>query len=88
MRDLRKLDRAISVRLVLSLLDRLAPLENPRQLGHALRFPDRFWRYRVADYRIICRIVDKEQRIVVVAFRHWSEAYPSSYCGVASLRSA
>ena len=57
------------------LRERLSALDNPKELGRALKNSDGFWRYRVGDYRIICRIIYEEQRIVVLAFKHRREAY-------------
>ena len=34
-----------------------------------------FWRYRVGDYRLLCRIVDKELVITVVEVGHRKEGY-------------
>ena len=49
-------------------LSAIAPLENPRSIGEALKgteFGD-LWKYRVGDYRIIASIEDKLVRILVV----------------------
>lgn len=36
---------------------------------------DRFWRYRVGDYRIICEIEDERMRILVVRLGNRREVY-------------
>lgn len=66
-RQLRKLDKS-SARRILDYMDqRIAPLEDIRTLGKALRGPlGEFWRYRVGEYRIICELRDKELRVLVV----------------------
>ena len=68
-KDLRKLDRPVQQRLVGFLKERVAPLENPRELGEALAGAalGNYWKYRVGDWRIICDIQDK--RIVVRVLR-------------------
>ena len=68
-KDLRKLDRPVQQRLVGFLKERVAPLENPRELGEALAGAalGNYWIYRVGDWRIICDIQDK--RIVVRVLR-------------------
>ena len=68
-KDLRKLDRPVQQRLVGFLKERVAPLENPRELGEALvgAALGNYWKYRVGDWRIICDIQDK--RIVVRVLR-------------------
>jgi mRNA interferase RelE/StbE len=66
-RELRKLDRP-SARRILDYMDqRIAPLEDVRTQGKALRGPlGEFWRYRVGEYRVICERRDKELRVLVV----------------------
>ena len=59
------------------LLERLANLENPRSLGEALqgRHLGEFWRYRVGDYRIVCKIQDDHLVILVIKVGHRREVY-------------
>jgi mRNA interferase RelE/StbE len=66
-RQLRKLDKP-SARRILDYMDqRVAPLADVRSLGKALRGPlGEFWRYRVGEYRIVCEVLDKQLRILVV----------------------
>lgn len=67
--DLKKLDRPIQQRLIGFLKQRIAALENPRDLGEALSGAKlgSYWKYRVGDWRIICDIQDR--RIVVRVLR-------------------
>jgi mRNA interferase RelE/StbE len=45
-------------------------------MGKGLKGPFRsLWRYRVGDYRIICRIKDKNITIVVIAIGHRRDVY-------------
>ena len=69
LKDLKKLDRPIQERLVVFLRQRVAQLENPREIGEALTGAKlgNYWKYRVGDWRIICDIQDK--RIVVRVLR-------------------
>jgi mRNA interferase RelE/StbE len=66
-RQLRKLDKP-SPRRILDYVDqRVAPLEDPRSLGKALRGPlGDLWRYRVGEYRVICELLDLQLRALVV----------------------
>jgi mRNA interferase RelE/StbE len=61
--DLERLDGAILREIIRYLDHRIAMAENPRNFGKPLR-EDKFrlWRYRVRDYRIICRLLDRFQR--------------------------
>lgn len=67
-RELDKLDPQIARRILAFLRDRVAPLDNPRSLGAALKGSrlGQFWKYRVGDYRIISHIEDDAVRILVV----------------------
>ena len=66
---LKKLVKPIQVRLLDFLRERLARLNNPRELGEALAGSKlgNYWKYRVGDWRIICDLQD--QRIVVRVLR-------------------
>ena len=69
LKDLRKLDRPIQVRLVGFLRTRVSTLNNPRDMGEALSCQrlGSYWKYRVGEWRIICDIQD--QRIVIRVLR-------------------
>jgi mRNA interferase RelE/StbE len=76
LKQLKKLDRSTRGELVGYLTDRVAMLQNPRQLGKPLSGEKAgLWRYRVRDYRIICQIRDKELWVVVVHVGHRSTVY-------------
>jgi mRNA interferase RelE/StbE len=67
-RNLKSFDRQIARRILKYLDERIAPLENPRAIGKALKGSKLgdFWRYDHGDYRIIVDIVDKEILICVI----------------------
>ncbi|MCK5880002.1 MAG: type II toxin-antitoxin system RelE/ParE family toxin [Holophagae bacterium] len=52
-------------------------LENPRASGDALKGSrlGEFWRYRVGDFRIICRIEDDRLVVLVLRVGHRREIY-------------
>ena len=68
-KDLKKLDRRVQQRLIGFLKLRVAPLDNPRNIGEALAGAKwgSYWKYRVGDWRIICDIQDR--RIIVRVLR-------------------
>ena len=70
-----KLDKPIQKQIQKFIL-KLQNLENPRERGKSL-VGDLigFWRYRVGDYRILCRIIDQELIISVVEIGHRKEIY-------------
>ena len=76
-RELTKLDPPQARRILKFLNERLAPLENPRSIGQALRGSDlgEFWKYRVGDYRLICKIEDERVLILVLRVGHRREIY-------------
>ncbi|WP_420450030.1 type II toxin-antitoxin system RelE family toxin [Candidatus Palauibacter sp.] len=76
-KSVRKLDPRVQQRLRVFLEDRLAALDNPRQLGTAMQGAryGNLWRYRVGDYRILTRIDDERIRILVIRVAHRRDAY-------------
>ena len=76
-RDLSKLNPEISKRVIKFLFTRVAFLDDPRSIGEAFvgkRFGE-FWKYRVGDYRIICKIEDKTLTVIIVQVGHRSDVY-------------
>ena len=74
-KQLKKLDAAISKR-VLDYLEQIELLDNPRSRGKALTSNlSGLWRYRVGDYRILCRICDDKLIITVIESAHRSTVY-------------
>jgi mRNA interferase RelE/StbE len=72
-RELAQLPQPIRGRLTRA-LGTLA--KDPRPPGaKLLSGPDRIWRLRVGDYRILYRIDDDIVRILVIRIRHRSDAY-------------
>ena len=76
-RDLAKLDPQQSKRILKFLRERLAPLDNARSIGQALHGSElgEFWKYRVGDYRLICKIEDNRLLILVLRVGHRREIY-------------
>ena len=76
-RELDKLDRQVTRRILKFLRDRVAKLEDPRSIGTALKGSKlgEFRKYRVGDYRIICRTEDDRLLILVLRIGHRREVY-------------
>jgi mRNA interferase RelE/StbE len=76
-KDLRKLDPQIAKRILTFLRDRIAPLEDPRSIGEALRGKELgdFWKYRVGDWRVIANIEDGLVLITVVRIGNRRDVY-------------
>ena len=76
-RELGKIDPQIARRILTFLHKRVAPLENPRSIGEALKGSKlgEFWKYRVGDWRIIASIEDSAVRILVVRIGNRKDIY-------------
>lgn len=76
-KSLRSLAQTDAVRILKFLHERLAPLDDPRSLGEALKGAKlgSFWKYRVGDYRIIADIEDEAVRILVVTMGNRRDVY-------------
>jgi mRNA interferase RelE/StbE len=76
-KQFEKLDSRTAARLRDYLRDRVATLDNPRQLGKALQGSTlgEFWVYRVGDYRIICDVQDRRLVVLVLALGNRREVY-------------
>ncbi len=76
-RDLDQLDPQVARRINRFLFERVAPLEDPRSIGDALKGSELgdLWKYRVGDYRIIASIEDKLVRILVVRIGNRRNVY-------------
>jgi len=76
-RELGKLDPQHRKRILKFLYQRAAKLDDPRSIGEALhgsRFGE-FWRYRVGDHRLICKIEDDRLIVLVLRVGHRREIY-------------
>lgn len=76
-RDLDKLDPQIARRILAFLHGRIAPLDDPRSIGEALKGSKLgdFWKYRVGDFRVIASIEDGALRVLVVRVGNRREVY-------------
>lgn len=76
LKALSKIDKQNRNRILQFLKVDLLGLNNPRQIGKALKGKFKgMWRYRVGDYRIICKIVDNELVILALEIEHRSSIY-------------
>lgn len=75
-RELEKLDKSVSDRILKFLRERVAPLDDPRTIGERLHGPLRqYWKYRVGDYRLICSLKEDRLVLIVVQLGHRREIY-------------
>jgi len=76
-RQLSKLDTPQAKRILKFLYERVARLDDPRSLGQALHGSQlgEFWKYRVGDYRLICKLEDNRLVVLVLRLGHRREIY-------------
>jgi mRNA interferase RelE/StbE len=74
--DLSRLDKPVQREIARYLQTRIATAADPRSFGHALGHElSGLWRYRVRDYRIICKLEETRLVILVIAIGHRRNIY-------------
>lgn len=74
-KSLERLNKATQIKII-NFLEKLSQQENPRSQGKALKGNHSgTWRYRIGDYRLICRINDKQVTILVLDVGHRKNIY-------------
>lgn len=76
LKDIKKLDKTVQRQILDYFDDRIADSADPRDLGKSLKSSfSGLWRYRIGDYRAICRIEDEKLVVLVVRIAHRSKVY-------------
>lgn len=74
-REFQKLDKSIQQQIK-RFFENIIKSPNPRVKGSALKGNLRqYWRYRVGDYRILCRIEDTVLLILLMKVAHRRDVY-------------
>lgn len=77
-KELRKLDPSIQKEILKYLRVRIEGAKDPRVFGQSLSANKAgLWRYRVGNYRLICRFEDRKLVVFVVGVGHRKEVYES-----------
>jgi mRNA interferase RelE/StbE len=76
-RELGRLDVQHRKRILKFLHERVAKLDDPRSIGQALHGSrlGEFWKYRVCDYRLICKIEDDRLLVLILRVGHRTNIY-------------
>jgi len=75
-KELRKLDHQIQQEILGYFRERLATDDDPRRFGKPLaRELAGLWRYRVRDYRMVCKIEDDRLIVLVIRVAHRKHVY-------------
>jgi mRNA interferase RelE/StbE len=76
LKQLKKLDKQTTKRIIDYLEKRISTAEEPKQQGKAFAHnKSGLWRYRVGDYRVICQINDETITILVLEIGHRKDIY-------------
>lgn len=74
-KELSKLDREVQRRIIAE-LDNIVTLDNPKLFGKALTGSlAGLWRYRIANYRIVCHIHEEKFQVLIIKIAHRKEVY-------------
>lgn len=74
-KELSKLDKFLQNQIK-KYMDKIQNLDDPRSKGKALTGNlASLWRYRVSDYRVLCRIEDKILTIFAIKISHRKDVY-------------
>ena len=75
-KDLKRIDPKNRKKIEDYLYQKVAKLQNPRDLGKALSGSFKgLWRYRVGNYRIIVRIFEQDLEILTLRVAHRRDVY-------------
>ena len=75
-KEFRKLDRRVQETIKEWIAENLEGCANPRANGKALKGNLKgMWRYRIGDYRLICRIEDTRLVILAISVGHRRNIY-------------
>lgn len=75
-KDMKKLDSKVQNDILDYFTERISPSPDPRRFGKPLKSAfSGLWRYRIGDYRAICRIEDNRMVILVIRIGHRSKVY-------------
>lgn len=76
-KTLKKIEPHNANRILRFLFERIAYLDDPRSIGEALQ-GKRFkalWKYRVGDYRLICKLENDTCTVIVLKIGDRKEVY-------------
>lgn len=75
-KQLKKMDKYVSLFLLKEMQKTLHNIENPRYIGKALTGNKKgLWRYRIGNYRVICDINDRNLIILALEIGHRKSIY-------------
>jgi len=74
--ELENLDQQIQIRILKFIKQRIEPNRDYKNVGIPLKGNlSGLWKYRIGDYRLVCRIDQKKSQILVVSVGHRKNIY-------------
>lgn len=75
-KELRKLDKSIQKEILNYLRTRIENTEDPRLFGQSLSANKvGLWRYRVGNYRLICKLEENKCVVFIIGVGHRKDIY-------------
>lgn len=75
-REFRKLDHVAQKKIIRFLREKIATNEDPKRFGKPLKSNLKgLWRYRLEDYRLICKIENDCFTVLLVRVAHRRDIY-------------
>ena len=76
LKELRKLDKPVEPRILKFLRERVARLDDPRQVGASLQGTlSGLWKHRVGGYRLICSLEGERLVLLILRIGHRRDVY-------------
>lgn len=76
LKELERIDKYNQKQIAKYLRSRIATENDPRRFGKGLGGDKSgLWRYRVGDYRVICKIEDEQLVVLVITVGHRRNVY-------------
>jgi mRNA interferase RelE/StbE len=75
-KEFKKLDKKMQGEILDYFDKKIATKEDPRRFGKPLTYDKKgLWRYRIRDYRVICKIYDDDLLVLAIKVGHRKNVY-------------
>ena len=76
MKELEKLDKQVQIRIIKFIKQRIELSDDCKNIGLPLKGNlSGLWKYRVGDYRLICKIEHKKLHVLIINVGHRKNIY-------------
>ncbi len=74
--ELEKLDKQAQIRIIKFIRKRIEKSDDCKNIGLPLKGNlSGLWKYRIGDYRLICRIEQKKCHVLIISIGHRKDIY-------------